>query len=225
MKLQRLGGYGAIGSASLFAGVMVLMLQLGKRFSSLDDPTKFMAAVSTAPVHFYAFYLLLIVQFILWQIMFLALHERMQVKAHQLTRIAVIAASAGTVLAVAFAVMQAETIRKIVQHMAPMQDATYRAFREIGGGLALTALHFYGWAGLLVGWAILRTRPFSTIPGWLLVVAGLLEIGDFILAWLPLPNIGAAAHLIDCVAAVWIGIALLRQKQPQSALEEMAVSK
>jgi hypothetical protein len=225
MKLQRLGGYGAIGAAFLFACVIVLMLQLGQRFGSLDDPARFTTAVSTAPVAFYAFYLLLIVQFILWQIMYFALHERMQIKAPQLTRIAVIAASAGTVLAVVFAVMQAETIRKIVQHIVPMQETAFRAFREISGGLALPALHFYGWAGLLIGLAILRTRPFSATPGWLLVVAGLLEIGDFILAWLPLPNIGAAAHLIDCVAAVWIGIALLRQKQSQSTSEKMAASK
>jgi ABC-type Fe3+-siderophore transport system permease subunit len=184
-----------------------------------------MAAVSTAPVHFYAFYVLLIVQFILWQVMFFALHERMQNKAPQLTRIAVIAASAGTALAVTFAVMQAETIRKIVQHIVPMQDAAYRVFREISGGLALPALHFYGWAGLMIGCAIVRTRPFSVIPGWLLVGAGLLEICDFLYAWLHLPNIGAVGHLIDCIAAVWIGIALLRQKQPQRALEEMAASK
>jgi hypothetical protein len=211
MKLQRLGGYSAIASASLFGCVIVLMIQMAIRFGGVNDPTAFMAAVTTAPVAFSAFYALLIIQFILWQIMYFALHERMQKTAPQLTRIAVIAASAGTALAVTFAVMQAETIRKILQHMDPMQDAAFRAFREIGGGFALTALHFYGWAGLLIGLAIVRTRPFSAIPGWLLVVAGLLEICDFLYAWLHLPNIGAAGHLIDCIAAVWIGLALLRQ--------------
>jgi hypothetical protein len=225
MKLQRLGGYSAIASASLFGCVIVLMIQLAIRFGSVNDPTAFMAAVSTAPVVFSTFYVLLIIQFILWQIMYFALHERMQNKAPQLTRIAVIAASAGTALAVTFAVIQAETIRKSFQHMVPMQEAAYPEFHEVGGGLALTALHFYGWAGLLIGLAIVRTRPFSAIPGWLLVVAGLLEIGDFLFAWLPLPNIGAAAHLIDCVAAVWIGIAMLRQKQPPSAWEEIAALK
>jgi hypothetical protein len=51
MKLQKLGGYAAIGSAALFVFVMVLRLQLGKHASSMDDPT---ALVSSAPVNFYA---------------------------------------------------------------------------------------------------------------------------------------------------------------------------
>jgi hypothetical protein len=106
-----------------------------------------------------------------------------------------------------------------------MQDfAAYRSMiSAIINGLILSAFHFYGWAGLLIGWAIVRVRPFSTIPGWLFVVTGIVCILAFVLELVP--NIGPISHIVASIAAVWIGIALLRQKQPQSALEEMAVSK
>jgi membrane protein implicated in regulation of membrane protease activity len=71
-----------------------------------------------------------------------------------------------------------------------------------------------------MGCAIIRTRAFSSILGWLLVAAGLFGLLGFI--YLPLT---AVFLLMICVVSIWTGTAMLRQKQPQSVLEEMAVSK
>jgi hypothetical protein len=219
MKLQRLGGYAAIASAFGVAAY-VLLVTAGINID-LSDPAKFMAAVSAAPVSFYALCVLQAVRFTLWQIMFFALHERMQNKTPQLAHTSLIAASAGTVLLIAVAVLYFNTIRIVLQHRIPMQDvAAYRAIDAIAGGLIFTTAHFYGWAFLLMGFAILRARDFSAILGWLFAVTGLVGLPAFI--YLPLT---AVFLLMICVVSVWIGIALLRQKQPQSALEEMAVSK
>jgi hypothetical protein len=184
-----------------------------------------MAAVSTAPVNFYAVNILHTVHFIFWQILFFSLHERIQNKAPRLTRIALIAASAGTAFIVAGFIIQFAMIRMTSRHIVPVQDfAAYRSMiSAIVNGLIFSAFHFYGWAGLLMGWAIVRVRPFSAIPGWLFVVTGIVCILAFMLE--AVPNIGPISHIIASIAAVWIGIALLRQKQPQPALEEMAASK
>jgi len=71
-----------------------------------------------------------------------------------------------------------------------------------------------------MGCAILRARAFSAILGWLFAVTGLFGLLAFI--YLPLASVFL---LMICVVSVWVGIALLRQKQPQCALEEMAASK
>jgi hypothetical protein len=227
MKLQKLGGYAAIASLFVIVSFLAIAINLGERFGGdvWANPAKYMAAVSTAPVNFYSVNLLHTVHFIFWQILFFALHERVQNKAPQLTRIALIAVSAGTAFVVAGFIIQFAMIRMTFRHMVPMQD--YAAWRStvsaIVNGLILAAFHFYGWAGLLMGWAIVRMRPFSTIPGWLFVVTGIVCILAFVLE--VAPNIGPISHIIASIAAVWIGIALLRQNQPKSALEQMAVSK
>jgi hypothetical protein len=219
MKLQRLGGYAAI--ASVFGvAAYVAFVSMGINMD-LSEPAKFMAAVSAAPVSFYALCLLQIVRFALWQIMFFALHERVQNKTPQLARTSLIAASAGTAGLITVAVLYFNTVRIVLQHRIPMQDvAAYRAVDAIAGGLIFTTAHFYGWAFLLMGFAVIRGRAFSAILGWLFAVTGLFGLLGFI--YLPLT---AVFLLMICVVSVWIGIALLRQNQPQPALEEMAVSK
>ena len=92
-----------------------------------------------------------------------------------------------------------------------MQDfAAYRTVDAIAGGLIFTTAHFYGWAFLLMGCAIIRTRAFSSILGWLFVATGLFGLLGFI--YLPLT---AVFLLMICVVSIWIGIALLRQKEFQ----------
>jgi hypothetical protein len=219
MKLQRLGGYAAIASVFEVAAYVVLV-SMGINID-LSDPVKFMAAVSAAPVSFYALCVLQIVRFTLWQIMFFALHERVQNKTPQLARMSLITVSAGTAGLITVAVLYFNTIRIVLQHRIPMQDvAAYRAVDAIAGGFIFTTAHFYGWAFLLMGFAIIRVRTFSAILGWLFAVTGLLGLLGFI--YLPLT---AVFLLMICVVSVWIGIAMLRQNHPQPALDEIAVSK
>jgi hypothetical protein len=212
MKLQKLGGYAAIASVFGVAAYVVL----GSVGINIDlrDPIKFMAAVSAAPVSFYALCIIQIVRFTLWQIMFIALHERVQNKTPQLARMSLITVSAGTAVLVAIAILFFAIIRITLQHRIPMQDiAAYKAIEVIVTGLIWTTSHFYGWAFLLMGCAILRARAFSAILGRLLVVTGFFGLPAFI--YLPLMTVFL---LMICVVSVWIGIAMLRQKQPQSAL-------
>jgi hypothetical protein len=222
MKLQRFGGYAAIAFVLGAVAYLLLLSQLTKHVVGyVSDPTKFKDLVSTAPIGFYAVTLLIVIIFSLQQIMFFALYERMQNKAPQLTLISVIASSVGTAILVAFGIFYFDNIRIALQHGVPEKIIEARwTFLANGDLLIMAAGHFYGWAYLLMGWAILRVRPFSVALGWLFVITGLLNITGFMLF-----QMKAAGHLISFVAAVWTGIALLRQKLPQSALEEIAVTK
>jgi hypothetical protein len=218
MKLQRLGGYAAI--ASVFGVAAYIVLGSMGINMDLSEPAKFMAAVSAAPVSFYALCVIQIIRFTLWQIMFFALYECAQNKTPQLARTSLIAASAGTAGLITVAVLYFNTIRIVLQSRIPTQDAAaYRAVDAIGGGLIFTTAHFYGWAFLLMGFAIIRTRTFSVTLGWLFAVTGLFGLLGFI--YLPLT---AVFLLMICVVSIWVGIAMLRQNQLQPALEEMAVS-
>jgi hypothetical protein len=226
MKLQRLGGYAAIVSALVFAPMIVLSLQLEKQFGSLEDPAKFMAAATTAPFNIGAFNALFIAHFILMLVSNFALCECVRNKAPRLARMAVIASSAGTAFLIATSIVYLNNVRITFQHAVPLQDFAGFAstMNAIAVGLTQTGIHCYGWAALLMGWAILQTRLFSAILGWFSVLLGLLAIAHFMLIWFP-SLITAALHPLVCVATLWIGIALLRQKQLQPALEEMAVSR
>ncbi len=222
MKLQRFGGYAAIAYVFGVAAYLLLRGQLVKHASGdISDPSKFRDLVSTAPVGFYAVGILTVIIFSLLQIMFIALNERMQNKSPQLTLISLIVSSAGTAILVAVGIFSFDGIRIALQHGVPEKIFEARmAFSANYDLLIMAAGHFYGWAFLLMGLAILRVRPFSTILGWLFVVTGVLNITGFMLSYL-----NAAGHLISFVAAVWTGIAMLRQKLPQPASKEMAVSK
>jgi hypothetical protein len=141
----------------------------------------------------------------------------MQSSAPYLTRLLVIAAAAATVMQIAETVIffrQATTI-------AQTQDiSAWKVFTAITDGLHFTAGHLCAWTVLISGCAILRTRALSRTLGWLLLITGIL--------WLPrfaVPQLGLIPALLSCVGGIWTGIGLLRQKQPQSALKEMAVSK
>jgi hypothetical protein len=222
MKLQRFGGYAAIASVLVAVAGLLLLSQLTKNVvGGVSDPSKFKDLFSTAPVGFYAAAVLMVIYTSLLQIMFIALNERMQNKAPQLTLISLIASSAGTVVMVAVSIFNYDTIRIALQHGVPEKIIEARlTFFGNFAELRMVASHFCGWAFLLMGWAILRVRPFSTLLGCLFVITGLLNILGFMLRYFEM-----AGHLCMFVASVWTGIALLRQKLPQSALEEIAVTK
>ncbi|GEM_PF-3288096 len=222
MKLQRLGGYAAIAFVLVVVAYGLLQSQMAKHTGGgITDPTKFRDLVSTAPAGFYAAAILLMILFSLLLIMFFALYERMQTKAPQLTLISLIASSAGTVIMVAFGIFYFAYIRLALQHGFPEKivEVSWTFFAN-GDEFMMAASHFYGWACLLMGCAILRVRPFSALLGWLFVIVGFLNILGFVHFFF-----NAAGHLCLFVAAVWAGIAMLRQKLPQTVMEEMAVLK
>jgi len=221
MKLQRLGGYAAIASVCVYLLFVAVLSLETTSFGDLSDPTKVMAGMSSAPVLPYVSDLLLLVDFILWFIVILALNERMQANAPNLTRIAMIAAAVGTAAGIATAIAQAQAIVAI----APTKDiSAYRAFNAMTTSLFAFSSHAYGWVCLLIGFAVLKTRAFSKAPGWLFILTGIFWVR------IPIPIIhGVAANaipwLLYLAGSVWFGVALLRQKQPQPAAKEMAAAR
>jgi len=208
MKLQKLGGYAAIASVCANMAVVVFYILIKKRFGDFIEPVKEMAAVSAAPSYLYTIGWQAIIVSILWLIVFFALHERMQAKAPLLTRIALIAASAGTAISVTYYIIRIKGIGMIF----PTQDiSAYRAWDAIAAGLQSMSYHAYGWAFLLIGCAALRTHAFSQLLGWLVILAGIL--------WLPATGpelMNMIPYNLIAVSFVWIGIALLRQKESQT---------
>lgn len=216
MKMQKLGGYAAIGSICAYlAAVMVVLLKVGGY--NINDPVKLATALLAAPGYFYVYFLLMTISWIALIPMALALQERMQTNAPHLTHLTVIAASVASAMQIAGAVIWVKSIGII----DPIQDiAAYKAIEATTIGLLFMASHAAAWATLFIGCAILRTRAFSQSLGWLFLFTGVLWLPLFVFSQL----VGVVA-LLDCIAYVWIGIALLRQKQPQPAAKELAASK
>jgi hypothetical protein len=215
MKLQKLGGYAAIVSICVYlAAITVALFKAG---SAISDPAKLLTALLAAPAISFAFLLLMAASYVLLFIVAFALQECMHGDAPHLTRLMLIAASASAAMQIAGAVIWVQGARMI----DPTQDiSACKALGAIVFGLSLTAGHAAAWSTLFVGCAILATRIFSHVLGWLLLLTGIL--------WLPLfivPQLVSIIGPLSCVAYIWIGIALIHQKQPQPAAKEMAASK
>jgi hypothetical protein len=220
MKLQRLGGYAAIASICVYTVLIAFASLRLRHFGDLSDPLKAMAARSAAPADFYVINLLLIVGYILWLILTFALHERMQANAPHLTRMALIAATVGTAIAITESMISTRMIEMIV----PTKDVSaYRALEAMTAGLSSLEGHAYGWVCLLIGCAVLSTRAFSKIPGWLFLLAGILWIPR---SYVPMgPQFLSLISWLFCfVSIVWFGIVMLRKKQSRPASREMAAS-
>jgi hypothetical protein len=205
VKLQKLGGYSAF--ASLLTGIAMVLyavLFLYRRTAYMDSPAKAMAAMLAMPNPFYVLLLLIAVSNIFGFILVLALHERMQADAPYLTRIMLIAASAGTAMKIAMCIIFFQGIVLL----APTQDlSAFRAFNSVLLGVDYAADLALALSIVFRGCAILRTHAFSHGIGWLCLLAGIIAIPHFIV-----PIIGIICILPGGTADVWTGIALLRQK-------------
>jgi hypothetical protein len=216
MKLQKLGGYVAIvGVCVYIIDVTFAILRLGQ-FGDLTDPLKTLAAFAAAPADFYAINLLSIIYNILWLVWIYILHERMRTTAPHLTRMALLAASAGTVVAITQASISTKVIGMIIQ---TNDVSAIRATNAVYAGMDILYNHTYGWACLLIGLAILKTRVFSRTPGWLFLLPGILYVlmssypmGFKLLAWGGV--VAWIFMLFSLIAIVWLGIAMLREKSP-----------
>jgi hypothetical protein len=220
MKLQRLGGYAAIASVCAILVSLALVFLRLQRIGDLNDPIQAMSAMSSSPAEFYFNNVLVMVMSILLMIVIFALNERMQADAPNLTRMAIIAASIATALGILSAVARTYAIELIV----PTNDVSaYRAFDAITTSIWSASGSASGWAGLLTGCAVLKTRTFQKTPAWLIIWGGLFWVR------IPFPvnigNIGIIAWLLWCMSILWFGIEMLRHKQPQSGLEAMAALK
>jgi hypothetical protein len=216
MKLHKLGGYAAIACVCLFVVYVITNIIVFQRFGDLSDPAKMMSAALTARTLIYTTSLLNIACCTLAFILFMALHECMQASAPNLMRISLICMFFSAAMWITYSIAQ---IRGFYFLIVPTKDiSAIRPFYAIGSGITEMGYYTYGWANLLIGCAILRTRAFTRTPGWLFLIAGILLLPEIIL-----PDVKPFSNLLICIAIVWVGIALLRQKHPQSAPKEMAV--
>ena len=218
MKLQKLGGYSAIASVCFY--IIQILMRSRNPHAAVMDAAGVMARFSARPAHVIVLELVFSISSILAFVMFLALHERMQAGAVHLTRIMLIAAS------VSAAAHITASIGLFMGGMiiVPVQDVSaFRALLAMVMSLVYLVYHTHGWACLLLGCAVLKTRSFSGILGWLFVFIGIVQIPTTIVPQLARGNL--IASLLSGLGTVWIGIALLRQKQPQPAAKEMAASR
>lgn len=220
MKLQKLGGYAVFACGFAYTATLALVLSI-ESFSGWGDPAKMMPALSAATAKFYLMALLWIATNILLLTVIIALHERMQAQAPYLTRLMLIAASTATALAIVEAIVDLNSIAMIISQ----QDlSAFRACWTVIQGLHTANGHACAWTYLFLGCAVLKTQAFSRIPGWLALLTGILWIPYFFFSAIGFKLL-LPIYLSTCgVATIWIGIVLLRDKQPQPVLNEMAAS-
>jgi len=216
MKLQRLGGYAAITALFLTIAYELFAIFLKSRTAFTDSPVKGMAAALAIPTEFHVLHLLPIVSSIIGFMWALALHERMQANAPYLTRAMLIAFSVYATMNIASNFIGFESIAVL----APMQDlSAFTAFISVIGGLHNASNHAFGWYVVFIGCAVLKTHAFSRVIGWLFLLEGILLMAERIANVLGL--ISASASII---AIVWIGTAMIRQKQLQPTAKEIAAA-
>jgi hypothetical protein len=216
MKLQRLGGYASIGSFVVMIIIFTLNFLKINRFGALNDPAKIMAAYSDTLLYDNILNILLIIVYALCLIFVLALYERMKDKAPFLSLLALIAASAGAVIKIALAVIGAVSIGIIAQ---ARDVSAFRAFSAMMAGINLSGGHLYAWAFLFLGFAAIKTRTFSQILSWLLLIIGIVWLPAFMFTTLI-----SLVYLTSGIGVFWTGIVLLREKQPEPAARQVAAS-
>ncbi len=222
MKLQKLGGYASIIMLCVFAAAISLgaitlpRLGIPLMSNSAVDPAKIMAAFEASPVTFRLFQPVGVLLAIFYVVVTLALQERMQTKAPNLMRFAVISAAIASALQLASTIIGVPALASI----ATAKDlSAYKAVTGITGGLSAAAGHAWGWGLLLLAWAAIRTRALPQLLGYVILVCGVVQITQFATKSSILSGVNA---LLAVVILLWLGIVLIRKAEPATA-ETMAV--
>jgi len=223
MKLQKLGGIAAI--ASMFTYI-VYVAYIRRMHASVDstDPAQLMAAALASPGAVPVYNILIILYFIFFLVMFLALHERMHTGAPYLSRLMLIAMSAAVAISIT------ETIVNLVGigMIAPTRDlSAFNALWVISVGLLVAVQHLTAWAALLLGCTILKSWSFSQGLGRLFVILGILRVPYTILQQSGPSDLSLMAPIILIMygtAFIWIAVAMLRQKPSPPADRETVAS-
>jgi hypothetical protein len=216
MKLQKLGGYASIVLFCVSIGMGVMLTIIFGGFASLldiFDPAKMIAAYQDSFVAFWVYYILGILSGILTLFIVFALNERMQAKAPNLMRLAVIAASAYSALFVT--TMIGGFFRNIL--LMGMNDASaFRAFLVLHEFLDNAATSMLGWGLLLIGATAISTRLLPRLLSYAILVFGIMSILKFAFTVSQF-QIGLAINvLLALIVFVWLGVVLLRK--PESSV-------
>jgi hypothetical protein len=221
MKLQKLGGYAAIALFCLTIANTTMLIVAFRGINNLSDvydPVWMISAYQKAPAAFLAQYIIGIPFGILMVLLTMALRERMQVKAPNLMRLAVMASSAYSALAITVAI--GGLFRNIL--VIGMNDmSVFRTFLVFHEFLFYTAASILGWGFLLIGCAALRTQALSRTLSYLLLADGVVSIMSFTFALTKFMAGSVIYGLLGLLVFLWLGAALLRQQQPQAAVKGM----
>jgi hypothetical protein len=208
MKLQKIGGVASVANAVVSAIFLVILVVVFPRLGLIGpndwmDPAKNISAWAASPVAFFS----LDIEYILFGIAslltMLALRERMQADAPILTQTALIVISIACALWLAAGLVD-HTMRLAI--ISAGGDASaFRAAMAVFFGLSDGGDHASGWALLLIGWAALKTAKLPRMLGYLIVLAGLILIFDFLSMVLSI-----VALALWIILFLWLGIVLLR---------------
>jgi hypothetical protein len=210
MKLQKLGGYAALGVGLLLVIMVITAIALRHSNSGIaawNDPVKRLDAIGSAsPVATFAEY---VSEYVLMLFMpiavvpfVLALRERMQTSAPNLMRAVVIAASIACALWIAYGLVGILGVPSIAE---AKDYSAYRAVAALLSGLSLGGDGALGWALLLIGGAALKNKGLPRTLSYLCVIKGVIMILEF-----GRMGIVIAGVLLGLVIYPWLGIVLLR---------------
>jgi hypothetical protein len=217
MRLQKLGGWTAIGLVCVSIASAALLSRIGPHIGLTDfaaislDPVRMAAAYAALQVVFIALLPLSILRGVCALLIALALRERMQAGAPVLTRLSVIAASACVVL------LSIVAIAGMLGHASFAGSAdmsTYRAFLVMLNGINATAINAFGWELLIIGWAALSTRTLPRILSFFILAAGIAHFVQFAFVH---PSVMTARGVLAGISMIWLAVVLLRNPKPVTA--------
>jgi len=217
MRLQKLGGWTAIGLVCVSIASAALLSRIGPQIGPTDfaaislDPAKMAAAYAALPVVFSALLPLSILRGVCALLIALALRERMQAGAPVLMRLSVIAASACA------AMLSIVAIAAMLGHASfagSVDMSAYRAFLVMLNGINATAINAFGWELLIIGWAALSTRALPRILSCFIFAAGVAHFIQFAFIH---PSVMAARGVLAGISMIWLAVVLLRNPEPVTA--------
>lgn len=216
MELQKQGGYASIVLAGIIIINIIILALLFRGYTQTEiyDPVKMMESYNINTIAFRVYYVLGIFTGVLVVFIALVLKERMKDSAPQLMTMAVIAASGYFVFAIV--AEMSGLFRNII--LSEINDpAAFRSFLVLHECFACASFNALGWAFLFIGRAELKTRTFSRILGYIMLVYGIAQIVVTVsIIQIAIP----IALLFGVVVFLWLGIVLLREQQPNLTAQE-----
>jgi len=223
--LQKAGSIAAFGLGALFITYLLLLMfvlpahRVGP--GTLNDPVIGLAFVTTSylPTLIDFIYLGMAATFLL---LVFALHERLGSIAPGVMRISAAAGVIASGLFLSYGMINFIG-NPVAVHTAiydvVMGKTLYLVLRTVANGLNAAALFAAGWSILLAGWTARNSRQLTNLLSNLLMGAGVILIGSFVL----LP-VGLLGVLLAPVWSIWLGIALRATNFPLAKVKQSTLS-
>jgi len=216
-NMQKAGGYAALVTGVQFLAILVIQFVVLAPLGIAGpgtSPDKVLAVAANSTTPFLVQFLITGLFSITLLLGALAVRERLQAGAPNRMRLAVIAASIGSALFLAYGITSFTGFSSIV---AANDASAFRAVDTVENGLIVSAIFAFGWVALLWGSAGLSTKGLPTGLNYVLLVAGVIAVLAFII-----PIFGLLGVVINVIWAFWLGYVLL---QPAPMMSTMGGNK